>query len=114
MNNNNKIYIYQVLLEIALKTSDYSFGYINISHISYEKLYQIFHEQIIDERFMFEKNNYLIDEELFVKHKEFFEREIPFSFDFKLFEYSICLVSVRRSDYRNDYHEDLPPLIDNG
>ncbi|MDR6197971.1 hypothetical protein QE357_005083 [Siphonobacter sp. BAB-5404] len=48
---NAKKYFYQVNLEVVLKKADFVFGFINISHISYEKLFELLGNQITDERF---------------------------------------------------------------
>ncbi len=49
----DKLY-YKVFLEVALVNSRHVFGFINISHIPYEKFQEIFSEQITDERYLFE------------------------------------------------------------
>jgi hypothetical protein len=107
-----KKYYYKVDLEVARHKSKYVFGFIDISHIPYSKLYELFKDQITDERFLFEKYNYFITPELYKQHKEYLDKNIPFSFDFKLFEYSVGFGSVEVDKYQKDYHEELPPLFD--
>jgi len=107
-----KKYYYQVDLEVALPKSKYVFGFINISHIPYDKLYELFKDQITDEIFLFEKYNYFITPELYQQHKEYLDKNISFSFDFKLFEYSVGFGRVEVDEYKKDYHEELPPLFD--
>jgi len=107
---DNKIH-YLVDLEVALKNSEYVFGFINISHIPYSKLDELFRDQVNHESFLFDDSmSYFIEETLYNKHKEFFDKEIPFTFDFNLFEYSVSLSSVKKD--KKYYHEDLPPLFD--
>ncbi|TGE28729.1 hypothetical protein [Hymenobacter metallicola] len=105
---------FQVRLEVALPTSEYVFGFINISHILYSKLTEIFHEQLVEfkQRFLFDDiGGYVIDESLYQKHKPYFDQEIPFNFDFTLFQYSVSICSVKRSDRKKSYHKHQPPLL---
>jgi len=107
-------YYYQVYLEIALKKADYVFGFINISHISYSKLEELFKPQVTYEKFLFDDSlGYLIEEDLYTKNKEFFDKEIPFTFDFNLFNYSVGLSGDKIETYKKDYHEGPPPFFDN-
>jgi len=111
MSKNQKYY-YKVYLEVALKTSEYVFGYINISHISYERLGELFRDQITFEDALFDDSmSYFIEEELYKNNKDFFDNEIPFKFDFNLFEYSVGLSSVEVGEYKKDYYEELPPPL---
>lgn len=106
-------YYYQVDLEVVLKNTDYVFGFINISHIPYSKLDELFRSQVTYERFLFDDSlGYIIDQELYNEHKEFFDNEIPFTFDFSLFEYSVGLSGDLIEKYEKHYYEELPPLFD--
>jgi len=108
----NKKYFYKVYLEVALKTSEYVFGYINISHIPYSKLEELFRDQVTYEKALFDDTmSYFIEDELYNKHKEYLDSEIPFKFDFNLFEYSVGLSSVEVQKYKKDYYEELPPPL---
>ena len=107
-----KKYYYKVYLEVALKTSEYVFGYINISHIPYSKLEELFRDQVTYEKALFDDTmSYFIEDELYNKHKEYLDSEIPFKFDFNLFEYSVGLSSVEVQKYKKDYYEELPPIL---
>ena len=101
---------YLVSLTVALTTSEYVFGDINISHIPYVKLEELFKDQVKNERYLFDDSmSYFITDKLYQKHKEYLDREIPFKFDFELFEYSVGLSSVEIRKYKKNYHEELPP-----
>jgi hypothetical protein len=103
-------FYYKVYLEVVLKGADYIFGFINISHIPYAKLEELFKDQVIHERFLFDDSmGYSIEKELYNKHGEFFNKEIPFTFDFNLFTYSVSLTSVEIKKYKEDYYKELPP-----
>lgn len=104
-------YYYQLYLQIVSKGADVVFGYINVSHIPYEKFYELFLDQVTTETFLFEDFSYFIDKELYEKNKVFLDKEIPFTFDFDLFEYSIGLTGDKIEKYKKDYYEELPPLI---
>jgi len=104
-------YYYQLYLQIVLRGADYVFGYINVSHIPYEKFYELFQDQVTTETFLFEDVSYFIDEELYQKNKVFLDKEVSFTFDFDLFEYSIGLTGDPFSRYIKDYYEELPPAI---
>lgn len=107
-----KKYYYQVDLEIVLKGATFVFGFINISHIPYSKLEELFKDQVKYERFLFDDTmGYFITEDLYIQHKDFFDKEIPFKFDFKLFEYSVGLSSIEIQNYRKNYYENLPPFF---
>ena len=107
-----KNYYYKVYLEVALKGADFVFGFINISNIPYSKLLELFKSQFVDERFMFDSvNGYFIDEELYLEHKEYLDKNIPFTFDFGMFLYSVSFTSVDQQKYKKDYYEELPPLL---
>jgi hypothetical protein len=102
---------YQVDLEVALRASNFIFGFINVSHIPYDKLTDIFQTQMVElqHAFLFQDSaGYIIDEELYRANKEYFDKEIPFGFDFSLFEYSISLSGCYKENYRQNYHKDLP------
>jgi hypothetical protein len=102
---------YLVEMEVALKNSPYVFGFINISHIPYSKLNELFSDQIDKERFLFDDSRgYMIEESLYNNYKDFFDKEIHFTFDFNLFEYSVRLSSATKD--KTYYHEVLPPLFD--
>lgn len=104
---------YKVDLEIARHKDKYVFGFINVSHIPYEKLYELFKDQITHERFLFDDSmGYMIDKDVYNKHKEFFDKEIPIKFDFKLFQYSVGFGSVEIEKYQKDYYEELPPFFE--
>ncbi|MFN0292714.1 hypothetical protein [Pedobacter helvus] len=105
-------YYYKVHIEVWKHGENGRFGFINISHIPYKKLYEIFHHQIIKEEFLFEEvGGYQIDEPLYIKHKTFFDKEIPFKFDFSFFEYWIGLTGDDFNKYKKDYYEEWPPSI---
>ena len=105
-----KNYYYKVYLEVALKGADFVFGFINISNIPYSKLLELFKSQFVDERFMFDSvNGYFIEEELYLEHKEYLDKNIPFTFG--MFLYSVSFTSVDQQKYKKDYYEELPPLI---
>lgn len=97
-------------LEVVLKGANFVFGFINISHIPYNKLEELFMAQVKHERFLFDDGmGYWIDEKLYQQHKVFLDEEIPFTFDFKLFDYSVHLSSVDVDKYKKNYYEELPP-----
>ncbi len=62
-------YYYQLYLEIVLRGADYIFGHMNVSHIPYEKFYELFQDQVKTETFLFEDVSYFMDEELYQKNK---------------------------------------------
>jgi hypothetical protein len=110
--NMEKKYYYQVYLEVVLKGSDFVFGFINISHIPYKKFEQLFMDQVRDEKFLFDDSlGYFIEEDLYFKNREFFDKEIPFTFDFKLFEYSVTLSGDDLSKLKKNYYEELPDFF---
>lgn len=103
---------YQVDLEVALLTSDFIFGSINISHIPYAKLTKIFQAQILElqHRFLFQDSaGYRLNEEIYQANKSYLDQEIPFKFDFNLFEYSVGFSGCYKEDHRKGYHKELPP-----
>jgi hypothetical protein len=105
-------FYYQVDLEIVLKGTDFVFGFINISHIPYTKFEELFRDQVTREKFLFDDSlSYFIEEDLYIKHKEFFDKEIPFTFDFSLFTYSVSLSGDTMDKYKKDYYEELPPKL---
>ena len=100
-----------VELDVALHTSEYSFGSINISNIPYRKLAEIFQAQLVEfnESFLFEKGlNYMIDEPLYQIHKDYLDKKVPFTFDFTLFQYAVNIASIERSDSKKYYHKQQP------
>jgi len=108
-----KKYYYQVHLEVVLNGSDFVFGFINISHISYKKFEELFFDQITHERFLFDDAiSYFIEPNLYNKHKEFFDNEIPFTFNFDLFEYSVALTGDDFDKLKPNYYEELPPMFE--
>ncbi|NSL85319.1 hypothetical protein [Chitinophaga solisilvae] len=107
-----KKYYYQADLEVVLKGKDFIFGYINISHIPYAKLEELFREQVQHERFLFDDAmSYVIDKELYTKHQAFLEDQIPFTFDFDLFDYTVGYTSIEADKYVKNYYEELPPAF---
>lgn len=105
-----KKYYYQVHLEVVLKGSNFVFGFINISHIPYQKFEELFRDQVTNERFMFDYGmSYFIEKNLYNKNKEFLDNEIPFTFDFDLFEYSVALTGDDYSKLKPYYYDELPP-----
>ena len=107
-----KKYFYQVDLEVVLKGSDFVFGFINISHIPYIKFEELFFEKVTTERFLFDEGmGYSITEELYSKHKSFLDKEIPFTFDFNLFEYSVTMAGDDISKLKKNYYEELPEFF---
>lgn len=103
-----KKFYYQVHLEVVLNGTDFVFGFINISHIPYNKFEDLFKGQITQEKFLFEDVSYFIDKDLYDKNKEFLDNEVPFTFDFDLFTYSVSLTGDVIENYVKDYHEELP------
>jgi len=102
---------YQVHLEVNLKGDEFIFGFINISHIPYNKFEELFRDQIGDERFLFDDiPNYQINENLYLLNKEFLDKEIPFTFDFKIFEYNVGFCSTKKDE--KYYHKELPPFFE--
>ena len=109
----NENFYYQVHLEVVLKGADFVFGFINISHIPYRKFEELFMDQVVHETFLFDDSmSYFIEEELYNQHKEYLDREIPFTFDFNLFEYSVSLTGDKMDKYKKDYYEELPALFE--
>ena len=108
-----KKYYYKVYLQVSLRSEETVTGSINISHIPYSKLEEIFKDEIMeDQRFLFDHAIvYMIDEQLYNKHKDFLDKEISFKFKFDLFEYAVMLTEVKVENYKKDYHEDLPPFF---
>lgn len=107
-----KRYYYKAYLEVVLKGTDFVFGFINVSNIPYSKLLELFKDQFVNERFMFDSvNGYFIEQELYFEHKEYLDKNIPFTFDFNLFVYSVSFKSVDQQKYKKDYYEELPPLL---
>nr|NYE64273.1 hypothetical protein [Mucilaginibacter sp. E4BP6] len=43
-------------------------------------------------------------------NKEFLDKEIPFTFDFNIFEYNIGLCSTKKDE--KYYYEELPPFFE--
>lgn len=110
---SNEEHYYVVDLMVSLKTSEFVFGFINISHIPYEKLEEIFEDEITSERFLFDDiGGYIIEEKLYLKHKEFLDKEVGFTFDFSLFDYSVGLSSIEVSKSDKYYHKVLPPFFE--
>ena len=108
-----KKYYYQVHLEVVLKGSNFVFGFINISNIPYQKFEELFLDQVTNERFMFDDGmSYFIEKNLYNKNKEFLDNEIPFTFDFDLFEYSVALTGDDYSKLKPYCYDELPPLLD--
>lgn len=107
-----KKYYYQVHLEVVLNGADFVFGFINISHISYQKFEELFLDQITNERFLFDDGmSYFIEPDLYNKHKEFLDNEIPFTFNFDLFEYSVALTGDDHNKLKPAYYDELPPPL---
>jgi hypothetical protein len=103
-----------VHLEVVLKGANFVFGSINISHIPYSKLEELFLDQVGTERFLFDDGmSYFIEKELYKRNKEFFDKQIPFTFDFKLFEYSVALTGGDLSRLKKNYYEELPVFFKN-
>ena len=108
-----KKYYYQVHLEVVLKGADFVFGFINISHIPYSKFEELFLDQVGTERFLFDEGmSYFIEEDLYMRNKEFFDKKIPFTFDFSLFEYSVALTGDDFSKLKKNYYEELPDFLE--
>ncbi|MDR6197970.1 hypothetical protein [Siphonobacter sp. SORGH_AS_0500] len=42
--------------------------------------------------------------------KDFFDNEIPFTFDFSLFDYAVGLTGDPIEKYEKDYYDEWPPL----
>jgi hypothetical protein len=105
-------YYYQVYLEVSKKGADEVFGFINVSHIRYEDFEEVFKEQIEKESFLFEDVAYEITKEVYDKNKEFLDKEIPFKFDFNLFDYWVSLSGDKLTKYQMDYYDHLPRRFD--
>lgn len=106
-----KLY-YQVYLDIVLKAKNVVLGFINISHIPYSKLDELFRDQVKHERFLFDDAIvYAIDKKMYQQHKVFLDKEVPFMFDFKLFDYTVSLTGIEVEKYKQDYYEALPPFF---
>ena len=111
MSKEDKYY-YKTHLEVVLKGTNFVFGLINISHIPYEKLEEMFMDQVTDERFLFDDSlSYSIDKKLYKKHKVYLDKEIPFTFDFKLFDYSVGFSGNKIEKLKKWYYEELPPYF---
>ena len=54
----------------------------------------------------------MIDEPLYQKHKEYLDKEIDFTFDFSLFEYSVGVGTFTKSDAKKFFHKSPPPFLD--
>ena len=108
----DEIYYYQVYLEVSKKGAAEVFGFINISHIPYEEFQKFFREQIGNEAFLFKDVAYEINKEVYNKHKEFLDEEIPFKFDFDLFDHWVSLTGDKVSKYKKDYYDHLPKRFD--
>jgi len=109
----DKKYYYKVHLEVVLKGADFIFGFINISHIPYSKLEELFFDQVVTEKFLFDEGmSYFIEEDLYMKNKVFFDKEIPFTFDFNLFDYSVSLTGDDLSKLKRNYYEELPDYFE--
>lgn len=104
INDSAEKMYYKVYLDFGLTTSKYVFGFINISHVPFEKFASVFQSQIPDGESLFSNGEgYIIDEELHIQNKSFFDTEIPFTFDFALFKYSIMLTALFAKDYMPSY-----------
>jgi len=102
-------YYYQVYLEVSLKNAEKVFGFVNISHIPYSEFEKIFKSQMEDEKTVFDNGvGYYITPELFQIYKDYLMQEIPFTFDFRLFDYAVGISSVKIEEYKKDYYEELP------
>ncbi|MEE1946450.1 hypothetical protein VRU48_15100 [Pedobacter sp. KR3-3] len=102
-------YYYQVHLEVVLKGADFVFGFINISHIPFEKFEEMFLDQVKQERFLFDEGmGYAIKKKTYLKHKKYLDKEVPFTFDFKLFSYSVHLTGDKLDKLPKWYYEKLP------
>lgn len=108
-NNTVEPLFYRVYLDVALITSVYEFGSVNISHIPYDKLTRVFRSQIPENETLFANGEgYMIDSDLYFENKVFFDESIPLRFDFDIFEYSINIVSLRADRYKKAYYEERP------
>lgn len=113
MKESKKCY-YQIYLEVALRTESDVFGFINISHIPYSKFEEVFMNQAkeYNQKYLFDDSvGYSIDERLYHEYKDFFDAEVPFKFDFSLFEYSVSMAGDTMDKYKKDYYEELPPTF---
>lgn len=100
-------------MEVVLKGTNFVFGYINISNIPYSKLEELFRDQVREERFLFDDSvGYFIEEDLYLKHKEYLDKNIPFTFDHGLFVYSVGMSGVEPHKYKKDYYDELPPFLE--
>jgi hypothetical protein len=98
MKEIKKQYFYQVDLELWSKATESIFTFVNISHIPYEKLKEIFQHQIVDEGYLFEDvAGYYIDLDLHNKYKDYFDKHILCDFDFNLFIRSAYQETILKS-----------------
>jgi len=96
-----------------LLNTNFVFGFINISDIPYKKLEELFKDQFTDEEFLFDETaGYSINQELYNKHKEFFDTKIPFTFDFNLFQYDVGFSGDTMDTYTKDYYDEMPPYFE--
>ena len=56
--------------------------------------------------------SYFIEKHLYIKHKEFFDKEIPFTFDFELFEYSVALTGDDYNKLKPNHYGELPTMFE--
>jgi hypothetical protein len=98
---------YQIFLE--LWRNDELFAMINISKFPYARFEELFAEQFVNEKFLFDNvAGYYINEELYNENKAFFDNEFPVSFDFELFDYWVAMCSVKTENYQKDYYTAMP------
>jgi hypothetical protein len=103
-------YFYQVDLELWSKKKERIFTFVNISHIPYIKLREIFENQITDENYLFDDvSGYRINRKLFKKHKKFLKENILCDFDFDLFEYWVSLSGDKIEKLKRTSYTSWPP-----
>lgn len=103
-------FFYQVDLELWSKENERVCTFVNISHIPYSKLQEIFQSQITNERYLFDDvSGYKIDKALFDKHKQYLTDNILCDFDFKLFEYWVSLSGDKIEKIKRSHYTSWPP-----
>jgi hypothetical protein len=108
--NKQQDYYYQVDLELWSKATKSIFTFVNISHIPYIKLVEIFKDKIGDERYLFDNvAGYQIDLELYNKYKDCFTDNILCDFDFNLYDYWVGLSGDKIGKIKRSHHTSWPP-----
>jgi len=103
-------FFYQVDLELWSKKTESIFTFVNISHIPYSRLQEIFQSQVINERYLFDEvSGYKIDKALFDEHKNYLNENILCDFDFDLFDYWVSLSGDKVEKIKKTHYNSWPP-----